>query len=318
MAVDTRHQSQLSGLSYDQQLRYTSPQFSNPWCTSAPVTGQIYASSHPTSSLDNSQRQGLTLPPYHALPLTTTALASGPSLQTTFGNTSSLQHQHSYAQYPTSTSTGYQPAVASGYGLDMSSSRNGGFAYPGDPARRPPHTFNNNTTESQRSNFSTAVGDARGGVISLNQSDITPTPRNMYGAEHSQRSTSPESYGFPQTHSNNSSISSASGFHSSYGGSVHGSVDTYSLTDYSSASESVDLNHRTLPPPSTLGNSMPPAPQSMMGQFSSKVSSSSQKKHKCKVCDKRFTRPSSLQTHMYSHTGEKRTSPTMSTCLSSS
>jgi uncharacterized Zn-finger protein len=51
---------------------------------------------------------------------------------------------------------------------------------------------------------------------------------------------------------------------------------------------------------------MPPAPQSMMGQFSSKVSSSSQKKHKCKICDKRFTRPSSLQTHMYSHTGEKR------------
>jgi len=36
------------------------------------------------------------------------------------------------------------------------------------------------------------------------------------------------------------------------------------------------------------------------------VSSSTQKKHKCKVCDKRFTRPSSLQTHMYSHTGEKR------------
>jgi len=43
----------------------------------------------------------------------------------------------------------------------------------------------------------------------------------------------------------------------------------------------------------------------MMGQFSSKVSSSTQKKHKCKVCDKRFTRPSSLQTHIYSHTGEK-------------
>ncbi|WP_368858692.1 C2H2-type zinc finger protein [Oceanobacillus saliphilus] len=34
--------------------------------------------------------------------------------------------------------------------------------------------------------------------------------------------------------------------------------------------------------------------------------SNAQKKHKCKVCDKRFTRPSSLQTHMYSHTGEKR------------
>jgi hypothetical protein len=176
-------------------------------------------------------------------------------------------------------------------------------------------SFNNNTTESQRNNFSNAVGDARGGLISLSQSDITPTPRNMYGQDHAQRSASPESYGFPQTHSNHSSISSASGFHSSYGGSVHGSVDGYSLSDYSSASESVDLNHRTLPPPSTLGNSVPPAPQSMMGQFSSKVSSSSQKKHKCKVCDKRFTRPSSLQTHMYSHTGEKRKYLSYSSCL---
>ncbi|KAK3075427.1 hypothetical protein LTS18_014042, partial [Coniosporium uncinatum] len=66
------------------------------------------------------------------------------------------------------------------------------------------------------------------------------------------------------------------------------------------------MNPRTLPRPSALvGTNLPPAPQSMMGQFSSKVSSSSQKKHKCKICDKRFTRPSSLQTHMYSHTGEK-------------
>ncbi|KAF2489641.1 hypothetical protein BU16DRAFT_161590 [Lophium mytilinum] len=37
---------------------------------------------------------------------------------------------------------------------------------------------------------------------------------------------------------------------------------------------------------------LPPAPQSMMSQFNFKVSSSSQKKHKCKICDKRFTRPS--------------------------
>ena len=33
---------------------------------------------------------------------------------------------------------------------------------------------------------------------------------------------------------------------------------------------------------------------------------STQKKYKCKVCDKLFSRPSSLKTHMYSHTGEKR------------
>lgn len=141
-------------------------------------------------------------------------------------------------------------------------------------------------------------------MLSLGQNDITPTPRNMYGTQ-TARST-PESYGFPATHSNHSSISTASGVHSNYGSSV----GDYALSDYSSASESVDLNHRTLPRPSGSsvgsGHGMPPAPQSMMGQFSSKVSSSTQKKHKCKVCDKRFTRPSSLQTHIYSHTGEKR------------
>ncbi|KAI9155558.1 Zinc finger protein [Paramyrothecium foliicola] len=48
-----------------------------------------------------------------------------------------------------------------------------------------------------------------------------------------------------------------------------------------------------------------PTSESTMGHFGSKVSSSTQKKYKCKVCDKRFTRPSFLQTHLYSHTGEK-------------
>jgi uncharacterized Zn-finger protein len=60
------------------------------------------------------------------------------------------------------------------------------------------------------------------------------------------------------------------------------------------------MKSRTLTQPTSLI-----APQSTMGSFSSKVSLSSQKKHKCKVCDKRFTHPSSLQTHVYSYTGEK-------------
>jgi uncharacterized Zn-finger protein len=138
-------------------------------------------------------------------------------------------------------------------------------------------------------------------MVAMAQSDITP--RNIYGQPDVSRSSS-DSYGFPSAHSSHSSISSASNYGNYYGSSV----SEASVGDYSSANESVDMpNSRTLPRPSGLiGGNLPPAPSSMMGQFSSKVSSSSQKKHKCKICDKRFTRPSSLQTHMYSHTGEKR------------
>lgn len=142
-------------------------------------------------------------------------------------------------------------------------------------------------------------------MVALSQ-DLTP--RNIYGPRNSRGSG--DSYGFPSTHSSGSSISSG-GNYPYYSASV-ASVDS-SVTDYSSTtSESYDngLPSRTLPRPSTLlTGSAPPGPQSMMSQFSSKMPSNTQKKHKCKVCDKRFTRPSSLQTHMYSHTGEKRTSP---------
>ena len=46
--------------------------------------------------------------------------------------------------------------------------------------------------------------------------------------------------------------------------------------------------------------------QNLPGKFSENPSGASKKKHKCKICGKRFTRPSSLQTHTYNHTGEKR------------
>ena len=84
-------------------------------------------------------------------------------------------------------------------------------------------------------------------------------------------------------------------------GSVHSGASTMSL----GSSAGYDDQHRALPrPPGLFRDDLPPAPQSLMGQFSSKVSSPSQKKHKCQLCDKRFTRPSSLQTHMsvsYTH-----------------
>lgn len=144
-------------------------------------------------------------------------------------------------------------------------------------------------------------------MVALSQ-DLTP--RNIYGPRSDRSSI--DSYGFPSAHSSQSSISSQGGY-PYYSASV-GSVDS-SMTDASSiASDYESMPSRTLPRPNGLIGSVsgmggPPAPQSMMGQFSSKISSSTQKKHKCKVCDKRFTRPSSLQTHMYSHTGEKRTYP---------
>jgi hypothetical protein len=154
--------------------------------------------------------------------------------------------------------------------------------------------------DSTRS-FGDAI-DASRGMIAMSQNT---TPRNIYGAQGRVGRGSGDSYGFPSTHSTSSSISSSGTYPSYFGG---GSVD--SVSDYSNAGSDIEsVSSRTLPRPSGLLNGgVPPAPQSMMGQFSSKVSSSTQKKHKCKVCDKRFTRPSSLQTHMYSHTGEKRKS----------
>lgn len=127
------------------------------------------------------------------------------------------------------------------------------------------------------------------------------------------RGGSGDSYGFPSTHSQSSSISST-GNHSNYYPSVANSV----ASDYSTAGSDVEsrMTGGGLPRPQDMMTSVsqhtthhPSAvPPSMMSQFNSKVSTNTQKKHKCKICDKRFTRPSSLQTHTYSHTGEKRKS----------
>lgn len=48
-----------------------------------------------------------------------------------------------------------------------------------------------------------------------------------------------------------------------------------------------------------------PPPPLLLSQYNMNKMPKTSKKHICNVCGKRFTRPSSLQTHAYSHTGEK-------------
>lgn len=335
MAVDNRQQSQLSSMGYD-TLRYPAPpHFTNPW-VSAPGAApqQMYSTSiapNVTAGLDNSAARPTSIAiPYHGLAVTAPPLGQGITLADATFATENLPDMsqdlmsRGYASgYATSASPSnqtYAPTSAPYSQVEYGSAERAAYPYQ-DVSRRSSHPsvpsafyetveaqrqrqsslvdFSRmNNQQPARNSFSDAL-DASRGMVSLSQSDITP--RNIYGSQGTSRSST-DSYGFPSTHSAHSSISSASYGHGGYYGG-EGSV-----TDYSSASESVDLtNSRTLPRPNALlGANMPPAPQSMMSQFSSKVSSSSQKKHKCKICDKRFTRPSSLQTHMYSHTGEKR------------
>jgi hypothetical protein len=334
MAIDNRQQSQLNALAYE-PLRYPmQPQFTNPWVSN--VSGpQLYASSlAPSSTLEApsqpTQRPTSISLPYSALSPPAPSLPAGSSLpgsllmdpssaidmsqdllngSRTYGTQFSAAGSSSYVP----TSIGYADGRAQ-YGFQQDSTRRSSqpsvpsaiYLDPLIDAQRPRQSslIDLHRMNSQpRSSFSEAMDASRSMMALQNANDITP--RNIYGNQRSRASSS-DSYGFPTTHSAHSSISSAS-YNPSYNG--YGSVADSSATDYSSASESVDMNQRTLPRPSGLvSNNIPPAPQSMMSQFSSKVSSSSQKKHKCKICDKRFTRPSSLQTHMYSHTGEKRKS----------
>jgi uncharacterized Zn-finger protein len=169
--------------------------------------------------------------------------------------------------------------------------------------------LSDNTDNSRAANASLGELDASRGMLALSHQNLGHqglndlTPRNIYDIRAQRGST--DSYGFPSA----SSVSSVSAREYPYYGSSVASGD--SATDYSSTASDAGYDSmatsRTLPRPSQFMDAHlgPPAPQSMMGQFSSKLNTNPQKKHQCRVCDKRFTRPSSLQTHMYSHTGEK-------------
>lgn len=302
MSIDPQQQ-RYGGMNFDHMPYQHSPQFTNPWSSAPSQTHSLYASHHNLSPMglkqepqqQHSQRLESHVPmgTYANVPVTSASadlLSPNRAVsmvsygnQTPYSSAPSPVHDYTPAPAPYQT-MGYAPApVRSTYALPQhQDSRR--LSHPGlqqDPSRA----------------FGDAIDASRG--MAMGQDQITP--RNIYGGQgRVGRGGSGDAYGFPTQHSTSSSMSSSGSYPSYYG-----SVDSSSVSDYSNGSD-IESSSRTLPRPSgLLSGGMPPAPQSMMGQFSSKVSSSTQKKHKCKVCDKRFTRPSSLQTHMYSHTGEK-------------
>ncbi|KAK0730820.1 hypothetical protein B0H67DRAFT_475192 [Lasiosphaeris hirsuta] len=334
MTIDA-NQHRFGPLSFDHNMSsYSShPHFTNPWAQPSSTTGQAPHSGNPSlygGSHENTVLPHLNIPkhPHHHSSRTSSSasMASYASLPVTAASAGTppiadvyrqqdllpmsqdllslnrLQHPSTTAAYDTSAYTTSASPVNPTYATSPTpydqlgyapAPLRGPFALGGeDSARR---YSQQGLPQDDRRSFQDAL-EASHGMLTMSQE----TPRNIYDLQRQRGRGSGDSYGFPSAHSTNSSISSA-GFSGYYG-----SVDGGSVSDYSTTGSDIEsLSGRTLPRPQGLISNQPPAPQSMMGSFSSKVSSSTQKKHKCKVCDKRFTRPSSLQTHMYSHTGEK-------------
>jgi hypothetical protein len=82
---------------------------------------------------------------------------------------------------------------------------------------------------------------------------------------------------------------------------------TSSLSEYSDASSycSGASSQSLSRPPVFLSDPRPPS-NIKSGLFRNVPKTINEKAHKCNVCDKQFTRPSSLLVHLWAHTGEKR------------
>ncbi|KAH6976799.1 hypothetical protein EDB80DRAFT_879911 [Ilyonectria destructans] len=329
----TLHTAQRFGpsLNYDSSAPAQPPTFSNPWSSTssppqpAPPGGGLFVGNHqalnPNMMAGKRPHSGRastssasSIASYGSMPVANTSagsLSPSPSMVGIYEHQDLLnvpqdllsisRSQTTSAAYGDATyTTSASPVNAHFAPTSVAPYEAMGYAHP--PVRPPhftlaPHADHarrfsqHSLPHDDRRSFADAL-DASRGMLAMSQE----TPRNIYGAQSDRSSV--DSYGFPSTHSTSSSISSTDNFSSYYGDSV---------SDYSIAGSDIEsVNSRVLHRSQELmASQIPPAPQSMIGQFSSKVSSSTQKKHKCKVCDKRFARPSSLQTHMYSHTGEK-------------
>jgi hypothetical protein len=323
MVIDNQGR-QYGGISFDPMYpntMHTAPQFSDPWSHQTGSANQTYSA---MSKPDTQQRPALSMP-YSHMPPVSAPLASG-SQYSSLGYSaeglsvgqdiprSTYSEQSAYSTAPQSSqyttaypSMNYAQSLAQQQQQQQAEQQQRKISHPYVTQSEPSAPLTSHRDAARAAQASFGELDASRGMLALSHANIQDlTPRNIFEARAQRGST--DSYGFP-TQSSHSSISNESGRGYPYYASSVGSV-TDSATDYSSAASDAgydSMASRTLPRPSQLIGAPlgPPAPQSMMGQFSSKLSANTQKKHKCKVCDKRFTRPSSLQTHMYSHTGEK-------------
>ncbi|CAG8920121.1 unnamed protein product [Penicillium salamii] len=294
------------GMGFD-NVYHNQPQFTDPWAahTSSHSTPPVYATSMGNGASmpigvkqEEVNRTGMSMP-YPNIPVSAPTMVAGSTYAPSYGpEVMGMQHEVPRTTFDQAPSYTTAPPMSSFAPASYAPVSYAPIHPSPTDTRRISHTDARVNSNASAPTFGDAL-DASRGMVALSQ-DLTP--RNIYGPGPRGARSSADSYGFPSTHSSASSISSG-GNYPYYSASV-GSVDS-SVTDYSSTT-SESYESRTLPrPTSLLAGSAPPGPQSMMSQFSSKLPSNTQKKHKCKVCDKRFTRPSSLQTHMYSHTGEK-------------
>ncbi|KAA8570400.1 hypothetical protein EYC84_002690 [Monilinia fructicola] len=278
MTMDNRQPPFVGGLNFNNHLPYSNPappQFTDPWqTTSAPsASSSIYAPTgiNPNLGLEGIARQqsarlnnnNVSTGSY-SMPVTAASadmMSPSRSLQTGYGSDAGYNSAPSpvHASYTSAPSPydgmGYAPApvpaVRSTYAIPQQ-----------DHSRRlsQPGLQNNDNTGFPRD----ATLDGARGMVAMSQNT---TPRNIYGGPPRIGRGSGDSYGFPATHSTSSSISSSSTY------PYYGSVDS-SVSDYSNGSDLESASARTLPRPGgILSGGVPPAPQSMMGQFSSKVSS---------------------------------------------
>ncbi|KAK6499028.1 hypothetical protein TWF481_011597 [Arthrobotrys musiformis] len=285
---------------------YSTVQFSDPWKGGANPNHSQYAGLNGTPALATSQgdltglkqslRQNSVSSSFDQLSLnmqTTRALPSQILYQTDFIPTAAPGFPASYPDQTTMASPTARATPA--YGMS---------AY-GSYEPTPKNNLQSSLIDYSRpaaapSTYHTAdTIDATRGMLALNQPPRISLPHvGAHGHRNSSSAASSNSY-YPQ--STTSSISSASSY-PYYPGSLDSNTDMSLADIYDSARPNLPriAGHHSI-----YGHHQQSGQASMMGQFNSRVQTNTTKKHKCKICDKRFTRPSSLQTHMYSHTGEK-------------